>query len=208
MGWVLAAAAAASVLAPAPLDPALRAIADLEQDEATHHDVEHAYAIATLHERLGHWNEATSIYRDYVREAGDGAAHGLEANQAIDRIEHAAGFIRVRADVGFDRRVWLDGRAQPAAPPVTLLAVPGTHVVRGSGTAGSIERTVEVEAKQLVEVWLGPGDSPVPPVRGGGCAACVVDRGSPSPSNAPASKAGGAAVAIVVLALARRRARE
>jgi hypothetical protein len=201
---VLLAATSSSVPTPSLPPDAVREIAEIEAHDAEHHDPENLYAMAVLREKLGHWNEATALYRAYARETADGGAHAAEANAAIDRIEHAAGFLKVRADVGYDRRVWLDGRAQMSSPPVTLIVPPGKHEVAGSGEAGTIRRDVEVEPKQLVEVWIGPGDAPYPPARPIGCTACVVG-GRGRDDDGGASIASGACVSSVLLALARRR---
>lgn len=198
---VLLAATSASVAPPSLPPDDVRELAEIQAREATQHDPENLYALAVIHERLGRWNEATALYRSYARETADGGAHSFEANAAIDRIEHAAGFIKVRADEGFDRRVWLDGRAQLATPPVTLIVPPGKHLVAGSGTAGTIQREVEVQQKQLVEVWLGPGDAPYPAPRPTGCAPCGMGRNTGESHDA----ALGVASTVALLALARRR---
>jgi hypothetical protein len=197
---------ASSVPTPELPPDAVREIAEIEAHDAEHHDPENLYAMAVLREQLGHWNEATALYRSYTRETKDAGAHAFEANAAIDRIEHAAGFLKVRADVGYDRRVWLDGRAQMSSPPVTLIVPPGKHEVAGSGGAGTIRRVVEVETKQLVEVWIGPGDPPYPPARPIGCTACVVGRvADAGPRDRAATIAALFGVGVAVLALARRR---
>ena len=201
LATALLAATVTSSSASIPTLPpdAMRELAEIEAHDAEHHDPENVYAMGQLRERLGHWNEATALYRSYVRETADGGAHAFEANAAIDRMEHAAGFLKVRADTGYDRRVWLDGRAQAATPPVTLIVQPGKHEVAGSGAAGTIRRVVEVQSRQLVEVWIGPGDPPYPPARPIGCAPCVLGHGE----NERGSVTVGVAAAL--LALARRR---
>ena len=205
---VVAWMAASSVDATPSMPPdAVRELAEIAARDAEHHDPENLYAMAVLREHLGHWMEATALYRDYVRETADGGAHAPEANEAIDRIEHTAGFIKVRADVGFDRRVWLDGRAQLATPPVTLIVPAGTHEVDGSGSAGTIQRVVDVKARQLVEVWIGPGDAPYPPARPVACIACGFAIGARLDGDGWASTRAnvGVGLGIAVLALARRR---
>jgi hypothetical protein len=205
---VLFAATSSSVPTPELPPDAVREIAEIEAHDAEHHDPENIYAMAVLREKLGHWNEATALYRSYTRETVDGGAHAFEANAAIDRIEHAAGFVKIRADVGYDRRVWLDGRAQMTSPPVTLIVPPGKHEIAGSGTAGTIRRVVEVQQKQLVEVWIGPGEAPYPPARPIGCTACVVGRGDREErggwSSGPVFGV-GVGIGVAILALARRR---
>jgi len=201
---ILLFAAASASAAPLSLPPDdVREIAEIQAQDAEHHDPENAYAIGVLLEKLGRWNEATFEYRQYLRETNDGGAHAFEANGAIDRMEHAAGFLKVRADVGFDRRVWLDGHAQPMPPPTTLIVTPGKHVVEGTGTAGRIGQEVEVAPKQLVDVWLGPGHTPIPYARPAGCMLCVLGRGG-GEGGAPIAVASG----IGALALARRRRRK
>ena len=202
-------AATSSSAAPLELPPdAVREIAEIQAHDAEHHDPENLYAMAVLREKLGHWNEATALYRAYTRETKDAGAHAFEANAGIDRIEHAAGFLKVRADMGYDRQVWLDGRAQMSTAPVTLIVPPGKHEVAGSGGAGTIRRVVEVETKQLVEVWIGPGDPPYPPARPIGCTACVLGRGAGDGDAGPRGETRvgvDIGLAVAVLALARRR---
>jgi hypothetical protein len=203
----------ASSATPLELPPdAVREIAEIQAHEAEHHDPENLYAMAVLREKLGHWNEATALYRGYTRETKDSGPHAFEANAGIDRIEHAAGFLKVRADMGYDRQVWLDGRAQMSTAPVTLIVPPGKHEVAGSGGAGTIRRVVEVQTKQLVEVWIGPGDPPYPPARPIGCTACVVGAGGGglgvgdgAGPRVGTTLGAGVGLGVAVLALARRR---